>query len=562
MFCVEPRGAEVVEDRYYQTDARAMIAAAREAGEPAALVVLPTGVGKTLVMTEEASDEVARGGKVLIVAHRNKLFEQTKKTLLGNDPDLDIGIVGFKHAEWSHAITLGGVQTLSMSEERLARLESEGITLVIWDECHRAFSKSYRRVWKHLTSAFHEGYTATPDRHNGPHMRVLFGDPVYERPIDEMIVEEWLASPRVHMIKTSVPLGGVSLHGKDYDQESLAAAINRIDRNDIIVQTFIKHQCQGKATIAFCANKAHARALAETFLARGISAKALTDDVVDEEEDQVYADFETGAITVLTSVSKVEEGFDAHVEVILLCAPTQSRPRYQQRIGRGTRKHFGKTHFDIFDFTDDCETHSLQPVEAKDVFNLPHLEDGEDVGEAIKKERKKREAATNTPQDDAKPKVNEGIEGGTIVERDGKIVQPLTWNRVEGGGYQLQVGKNRLVVMPDNAGGYTVGMILKEHALAKEKLSVIERGLSPSTAQAIAETKARLLQKGAFHLVDPNAAWRSHPMSPKTRAALEKFHVTHAPDILQGPACDLLEKEFARRKQKSQFAKKKPKKSA
>ena len=66
--------------RDYQTDAVDQARAAITAGDHA-LITLPTGSGKTTVGAEIARLAVAKGGRVLWIAHRTELIDQAAERL-------------------------------------------------------------------------------------------------------------------------------------------------------------------------------------------------------------------------------------------------------------------------------------------------------------------------------------------------------------------------------------------------------------------------------------------------------------------------------------------------
>ena len=73
--------------RPYQAEAKDAILQEWSEGRKRTLLVLPTGCGKTVVLAKVAEDQVERGGRVLIMAHREELLtmvrERTKEYLGG-----------------------------------------------------------------------------------------------------------------------------------------------------------------------------------------------------------------------------------------------------------------------------------------------------------------------------------------------------------------------------------------------------------------------------------------------------------------------------------------------
>ena len=62
--------------RPYQAEARDAILQEWEQGRKRTLLVLPTGCGKMVVFSKVAEDQVNRGGRVLVMAHRGELLDQ------------------------------------------------------------------------------------------------------------------------------------------------------------------------------------------------------------------------------------------------------------------------------------------------------------------------------------------------------------------------------------------------------------------------------------------------------------------------------------------------------
>src|SRR5450755_3522393 len=99
-----------------------------------ALLVLPTGGGKTLVFAETAR---RLGLNTLIIAHRQELLQQAADKFHLVDPTAVIGQVGAGRHEWGAPITVASVQTISRPEH-LKKLKLFGYGLVIIDECFPA----------------------------------------------------------------------------------------------------------------------------------------------------------------------------------------------------------------------------------------------------------------------------------------------------------------------------------------------------------------------------------------------------------------------------------------
>lgn len=150
--------------RPYQAEAKQAILAAWDEGYRKTLLVLPTGCGKTVVFSSVAENQVSRGRRVLIMAHRGELLEQAADKLQESSGLQSV----LEKAESSCLgsdlpVTVGSVQSLAQ-EKRLARFPGDYFQDIIVDEAHHCLSDSYRRVLDHFPEANILGVTATPDR--------------------------------------------------------------------------------------------------------------------------------------------------------------------------------------------------------------------------------------------------------------------------------------------------------------------------------------------------------------------------------------------------------------
>ena len=142
-----------MELRPYQKQAIEAIEQDWERGHRRTLLVLPTGCGKTIVFANVAKRAVARGKKVLILAHRDELLNQAQDKILKAT-----GLMTSKEkAEETSLdsffrITVGSVQTMQR-EKRLERFAPDAFQTIIVDEAHHALANGYQTVLNHFPDA-------------------------------------------------------------------------------------------------------------------------------------------------------------------------------------------------------------------------------------------------------------------------------------------------------------------------------------------------------------------------------------------------------------------------
>ena len=184
--------------RPYQLTAIEKIRERFAAGDRATLLILATGLGKTVVFADVARRTVERGGRALILAHRGELLDQARAKLeaLGLSVELE---KASEHAG-DAPVVVASVQTLR--GDRLASWPADAFRLIVIDEAHHSAAKSYRDIADHFEAARILGVTATPDRLDGKGLGDLFDSVAVRYELRDAIRDGWLSplkAQRVHV---------------------------------------------------------------------------------------------------------------------------------------------------------------------------------------------------------------------------------------------------------------------------------------------------------------------------------------------------------------------------
>jgi DNA repair protein RadD len=150
--------------RPYQHEAvQATIAHFRKERTPA-VIVLPTGAGKSLVIAELA--RIARG-RVLVLAHVKELVEQNFEKYSSYKLSAGIFSAGLNRKDMQQKVIFGSIQSVANASSEFF----QDYSLVIIDECHRVGLDSdtqYHDVINKLKNANSDlcllGLTPTPRR--------------------------------------------------------------------------------------------------------------------------------------------------------------------------------------------------------------------------------------------------------------------------------------------------------------------------------------------------------------------------------------------------------------
>ena len=371
--------------RPYQEAARAAIHGEWDQGRRKTLLVLPTGTGKTIVFAAVAEDQVRRGERVLVLAHRGELLEQAADKI-GKVTGLGCSVEKAEQSslgDW-YRVTVGSVQTL-MREKRLERFDPGHFGTIIVDEAHHVLSDSYQRVLAHFPEANVLGVTATPDRGDMRNLGQYFDSLAYEYRITQAIREGYLCKIKAQTIPLKLDMTGVGTQAGDYKAADVGHALDPyLDKIADEMRTY----CAGRKTVVFLPLIETSRRFCALLQNRGFRAAEVNGN--SEDRAEVLADFAAGRYDVLCNSMLLTEGWDCpSVDCIVVLRPTKVRSLYCQMIGRGTRLAPGKDHLLVLDFLWHTTRHELcrpaflicesPEVAEKMTENLEQMEDAMDL---------------------------------------------------------------------------------------------------------------------------------------------------------------------------------------
>ncbi len=152
------------------------------------LVVAATGTGKTVISAFDFKRfyKEHRNAKLLFLAHRKEILEQSLKTFRGilrdgNFADLWVG--GEIPSQDDHIFA--SVQTLNAGGKYEA-FKAQHFDYIVLDETHHSTAKTYRRLLEHFDPKILLGLTATPERLDGESILEFFN----HRIVDEIRLAE------------------------------------------------------------------------------------------------------------------------------------------------------------------------------------------------------------------------------------------------------------------------------------------------------------------------------------------------------------------------------------
>ena len=325
-----------MELRPYQLQAVSNLRVAFRQGHQSALLVMPTGAGKTVVFTEIARSATQRGNSVFILVHRRELVKQASDKLTKAGVQHGTIAAGFKTSK--HKVQVASVQTLA---KRLLTVPAEP-DLIIIDECHHAVAGSWDKILTKFKTARVVGVTATPSRLDGRGLGSHFSTLVSGPSVEQLTKLGFLSQHRVFAPPVIADLSNVKTRAGDYANDQLSAAMDRPTITGDAIGHY-RRLADGLPAIAFCCSVAHATSVCEAFNAVGYRAKLVTGKMKMEERDEAISGLADGRTQILCSVDVVSEGTDVPaVSAAILLRPTQSEALYLQQVGRILRPQPGK----------------------------------------------------------------------------------------------------------------------------------------------------------------------------------------------------------------------------
>ena len=334
--------------------------------EPA-VIVLPTGAGKSLVIAELA--RIAKG-RVLILAHVKELVEQNYEKYISYDLTAGIFSASLGKKDWDQKAIFGSVQSVARAPDDFFN----DYSLLIIDECHRVADESatqYQEVIKLLLERnpklFILGLTATPYRlglgwiyeysQTGEiktDQKRFFKQCVYELPLSYMIKNRFLTTP----VKVDIPVTCYDFSELTNKERMFTASeVEEILKSQKRLTPFIikniidiTERFNRKGVMIFSSSVKHAEEII-SYLPND-EARLVLGDTEMHNRNQIIEDFKIKKFKYLVNVSVLTTGFDApHVDVIAILRPTESNSLYQQIVGRGLRLSNEKKDCYILDYT-------------------------------------------------------------------------------------------------------------------------------------------------------------------------------------------------------------------
>lgn len=338
--------------RPYQERAIADLRSTFASGKRAPCLVLPTGAGKTVVAAAIIRAAVQRGKRLLFLAHRVELIEQTVNKLEA------AGVTNVRMIRAAHdlgdptaPVVVASIPTL-VSKRWRDRLPPAD--LVLFDECHHVAAETWTQIATHYLEALIVGLTATPQRADGAALGDVFDSIVIGATVRELIDLGHLAKCRVQ--------GPPSALGSRTVAMTPAEAYTRYGN--------------GQRAVIFCSTVEESNQVAAEM---PVKTEVIHGGMSNGDRADALARFRRGETRAVANVYILTEGWDdPGCSVCILHRNPQHAGTYLQMVGRVLRPAPGKTEALVIDLCGSTFEHNTP--DADRVYSL----DGKAIDAAAK----------------------------------------------------------------------------------------------------------------------------------------------------------------------------------
>ena len=374
-----------MELREHQIKAIEMIRNSFQQGNRRVMLAACCSFGKTITAAYMMKSAAASGRRVIFLADRVKLVEQTMDAF--EAMGLDFGVIQADHwkTDPRKQIQIASIQTIAR------RRRPPEFDFAIVDEAHTPW-KTVTELMERYSNVKFVGLSATPYSKG---LGKFWDDLVVPCTAAELLEKGYLAPVRyyggAHVDTRGMKAKSLPTGGSDYDPTELARATEEDQKlTGDIIRNWLEHG-EDSQTVAFSPSIKHSKYLVEMFRAAGISAQHIDGYTDEKTRAELYRGHEAGEFKILSCSKLLGVGYDSpQTRCLIDCSPSRSAIAYQQRAGRIQRLHDSKEYAIYLDHAGNVARFGYA-----ESMNVSELDDGErKFAEKNQIEKKEKKDAT------------------------------------------------------------------------------------------------------------------------------------------------------------------------
>jgi len=363
--------------RDYQQSLKQDIYNAWQHGAKNVCAVLPTGAGKSIIVSDIVLDSYRANEQHAVIAHRNELVSQMSLHIADRGiPHRIIGATttvsqitrqhrakyGRSFVNPSARTSVVGIDTLNARADELKDWAAQIGRWTVDEGHHLLKLNKWGKGVDMFINAMGLSVTATATRADGQGL-----GREYEGVIDELVIGPEmrhlidigaLADFEIVCPESDLEIDDSQLAPSgDWSNKKLRVAAKK----SRIVGDVVEAYCQfayGKQNLCFATDVETSGEIAANFNANGIRAASLSAKTNTAVREKYIQEFRTGKLKVLVNVDLFDEGFDVPAcDVVQMARPTASLGKYRQMAGRCLRTAEDKEYGLIIDHVSNVVRH-------------------------------------------------------------------------------------------------------------------------------------------------------------------------------------------------------------
>ena len=325
------------------------------------LLVMATGLGKTILSIEVVKYFITPKDKILFLCHDNgilnKAYKDYKKLIgdqytyakfYGDEKDWEADKHHFVFATFQSVLA-----HLQNKDAKKKLFSPKHFSFIVVDESHHAQAETFAEVINYFKPKYKLGMTATPDREDQADIRDIFGQEVVDIRLPEAIAKNWLTKIDYKVLSDGLDEEKIREVCKEVLEDNIRLTEKQINEK-IFIKVRTEEQCKivqkyskTQKAIVFCENIEHLRHVASILP----SSVAIHSEQSSKVNDANFNLFEHGHVQHVIVVDKFNEGIDIpDTELLVFLRATNSERIFLQQLGRGLRKVKGKEKVAVLDF--------------------------------------------------------------------------------------------------------------------------------------------------------------------------------------------------------------------
>ncbi len=348
--------------RPYQTECTTALAKARENGIQKGLVMMASGLGKTLTAIFDLQQFLQNcpSARILCLCHQENILLQSKskfRKVFGEEYSYGMFTGTYKT---THPVNFLFATFQTMRDHR-EEFPPDAFDYIVVDEAHHTAAETYQPTADYFNPQFLLGLTATKDRMDGQNILDTYEQVLYQMDIYDGWNEGWLArvdyrimlddlneeefkkyvGPHATSEKVSLSQLNKTIFAPQHDEGIVASIREQIA------------DLEDPSIFIFCSGIDHANAMAHQF---GGEAAVIHSGQSAGLNEAILSEFRSGGIRIIVSVDMLNEGIDVpEADVVVFLRATESSTIFFQQLGRGLRISGKKRTVRVLDYVANIE---------------------------------------------------------------------------------------------------------------------------------------------------------------------------------------------------------------